>query len=198
MKAYPVDERDSSWEDHHPKFRIYIQNVYRPGYGSSTATYDLEDCDILEAIEWAKAHTGEGETYSVTLVHDELQPSGPDRQPETQRGLVWLLGADVNGLNTPTFRLTVRAGSSPDEHEESLIADDASDRSQTIIVDGEMWAISTRGDGHIDHRWLSGIAPGYGFMARPNRPDVVPTLEQTKAAIRDFMSNVNPETGYLD
>ncbi len=107
MKAYPVDERDSWWDDEHPRFRIYIQDIYRPWYGSATATYDLEDCDVLEAIEWAKAHTGVGKTYSVTLVRDELRPTWSDPPAELRRGLVWLLGADVNGLDSPSITLHV-------------------------------------------------------------------------------------------
>lgn len=67
-----------------------------------------------------------------------------------------------------------------------------------IIVDGELWQVRERGDGHYDFTWLSGIAPNYGFTSRVMGPaDAMPD-EGIQASIRDFMSNVNPATGYLD
>jgi len=49
-----VDERNSSWEDNHPRFRVYLHHTgddpSLPGW--STDTYDITDADILQVIDW--------------------------------------------------------------------------------------------------------------------------------------------------
>jgi hypothetical protein len=49
-----VDERDSSWEDSRPRFRVYF---FRGGESVdrswSVATFDIEEADVLDPIEWA-------------------------------------------------------------------------------------------------------------------------------------------------
>jgi hypothetical protein len=64
-------------------------------------------------------------------------------------------------------------------------------------VDGESWEISER-DGQYDFKWLTGVAAGYGFTARLSDPHFTFSREDIERMIREFMGNVNPETGYLD
>lgn len=68
-----------------------------------------------------------------------------------------------------------------------------------VSVDGQVWVISTRDD-QYDFEWISrpqSLRP-YGFTARPSDPTEVLSLDDIKEMIREFMGNVNPETGYLD
>lgn len=66
-----------------------------------------------------------------------------------------------------------------------------------LAVDGESWEV-TANDGRVVFNWLSGRADGYGFTAQFLPSDPAPTIEQLQTMIRDFMGNINPETGYLD
>ena len=88
IHAEAVDERDSTWEDHSPRFRVYLHSG--PGGGAATATYDLTGADALQAIDWAQSHAVAGGTYAVALVSSRPGPAGPER------GLVWLVGIDGN------------------------------------------------------------------------------------------------------
>ena len=95
MKTEPVDERDSRWEDHSPRFRVYVfdesgrigerDGSYSQGY--ATATWDILDADLLDVVRWAQDQAGDRSLYSVALVADGYQSYG-------QRGLVWLVGMD--------------------------------------------------------------------------------------------------------
>jgi hypothetical protein len=89
IRAQAVDERDSSWEDDSPRFRVYLHS--HPGPGSVTATYDLTGADVLQAVDWAQSHVAVGGTYAVALVCERPGSAGG---PE--RGLVWLVGIDGN------------------------------------------------------------------------------------------------------
>jgi len=54
MDVVEVDERDSSWEDPSPRFRVYLYED-RHGSGSyGTRTYDITGADVLETIQWAR------------------------------------------------------------------------------------------------------------------------------------------------
>lgn len=81
---------------------------------------------------------------------------------------------------------------------EGEITADEPGQPHRITVDGELWEVRERGDGHYDFTWLSGIAPDYGFTSRVIGPEDSMTDEVIEASIRDFMSNVNRATGYLD
>ena len=87
-----MDERDSSWEDHSPRFRVYLfRGGDRPGSSWATDTYDVTGADALEVIDWARERAGEG-LFAVALVRDDL-----NRMSEAaRRGLVWLVGHDAN------------------------------------------------------------------------------------------------------
>lgn len=72
-----------------------------------------------------------------------------------------------------------------------------SSRSIHLTVDGEPWEVIANGE-QLDFNWLRGAAEPYGFSSRPVPTGVVLPIQQLEGMIREFMSNVNPETGYLD
>ena len=91
MNVVAEEERDSSWEDHSPLFRVYLfHRGDRPGSSWATGTYDVSGADALEVIDWAREEAGDG-PFAVALVRDDL-----DRTGDIRRGLVWLVGHDAN------------------------------------------------------------------------------------------------------
>lgn len=96
IQITPVDERDSSWEDHDPRYRVYLHGGLGEEAMGWTDTYDVTGADLLQVIDWAQAQAGGRLTYAIALVRDERQgPHGT--RPE--RGLVWLVGTD--GMSHP-------------------------------------------------------------------------------------------------
>ena len=85
-QAVEVDERDSSWEDPEPRFRVYLHDAV-DGPGGATQTHDLTGVDVLQAIDWAQRRAGTTHTWAIALVADDAHG---------RRGLVWLVGADGN------------------------------------------------------------------------------------------------------
>jgi hypothetical protein len=55
-----VDERDSGWEDDHPRFRVYLHGSGETSTWGWTDTYDITGADVLQVIDWlsAKLRTG--------------------------------------------------------------------------------------------------------------------------------------------
>jgi hypothetical protein len=89
-----VDERDSSWENSNPRFRVYLQRTQGSYVGGWTATYDVTGADLVQVIDWAQRTAGDALVYSIALVMDD---QGKDRvNPGHGRGLVWLVGMDGN------------------------------------------------------------------------------------------------------
>lgn len=67
-----------------------------------------------------------------------------------------------------------------------------------IEVDGEIFEVSAQEGlpGQHNLRWLSGPNPGYGFTCR--RSDVrLSTRAQLIEQIRDFLAQIDPDTGYI-
>jgi hypothetical protein len=94
MRVHEVDERDSSWEDNEPVYRVYLFRGGELPEGSwTTWTYDVHDADLLEVAEWAQHEVGDSGLYAVALVRDEHSPA----DGRSHRGLVWLIGNDANG-----------------------------------------------------------------------------------------------------
>jgi hypothetical protein len=91
MRIYEADERDSSWEEHSPVFRVYLFRSDASPESWTTWTYDVAEADVLEVIDWAQGQAGGTGLYAVALVS---QRSELDEPPS--KGLVWLLGADAN------------------------------------------------------------------------------------------------------
>jgi len=93
MRVSEVDERDSSWEDHAPVFRVYVfRGGERAHHSWATSTYDVEDADLLDVATWAQQQVGNSGLYAIALVRRE---SGIDTGT-AEKGLVWLIGNDAN------------------------------------------------------------------------------------------------------
>lgn len=94
-----ADERDSAWENSDPRFRVYF---FEPaGDSFSSQVHDLGGCDVLQAVEWARAHAN-GRLFSVALVDDPAHPH------EAARGLRWILGNDANDSATTAWSAEAR------------------------------------------------------------------------------------------
>ena len=95
MDVIEVDERDSSWEDRSPRFRVHLyEDRLHGGYG--TRAYDITGADVLDAIQWAQDTVrGANGLIAVALV-------GMHDGDEERRGLVWLLGSDDVYAADPT------------------------------------------------------------------------------------------------
>jgi len=95
MRIEPVDERDSRWEDHTPRFRVYVfDESGRLGHpdgtlsqGYATSTWDVTGADLIDTIRWAQDRAGDRGIFSIALVADGYHM-------HNDRGLVWLVGMD--------------------------------------------------------------------------------------------------------
>ncbi len=87
MRVEAVDERDSSWEDHEPRFRVYL---FLGDGRYSVATWDVREADVLETTLWAQQKAGADALYAVALVGE----TSPDKR--AARGQTWLVGMDAN------------------------------------------------------------------------------------------------------
>ncbi|MFZ6992625.1 NUDIX hydrolase [Curtobacterium sp. RRHDQ66] len=99
MDAIEVDERDSTWEDHHPHFRVYVQE--RAGEVFTTETTDLTGGDVLQAIDWAqrRAAVHTDAVWALALV---------GRDSRALRGLTWLVGMDANDPPSDEHEIDLR------------------------------------------------------------------------------------------
>ncbi|EKT76708.1 hypothetical protein WSS_A41290 [Rhodococcus opacus M213] len=88
----------------------------------------------------------------------------------------------------------------------------ADDGPFTLTVDGEVFTVRLRpGEpGACDYDWVSGPNKGYGFSSfqrvafssiqdRANTPSTLQpnTIDEHRESIRDFLGQINPETGYI-
>lgn len=95
VSIVPVDERDSGWEDHRPRFRVYLHGSGESSTGGWTATYDVTGADVLQVVDWAQAQAGDSRTYAVALVYDDRakEKASPAavgvRAPRTEGALRW-------------------------------------------------------------------------------------------------------------
>lgn len=67
--------------------------------------------------------------------------------------------------------------------------------SRVVVVDGETFEVTAGPDG-IDFSWASGPNPGYGFGSSWSG-DSPPTDAQIRPMIDSFLSQIDPETGYI-
>lgn len=68
-----------------------------------------------------------------------------------------------------------------------------------VVVDDEAFAITTSPEapGVTRYAWITGPHPDYGFTS--SRSDRQPSrTEEHEAAIRDFLAQVDPKTGYIE
>lgn len=75
----------------------------------------------------------------------------------------------------------------------------AAERPVRVEVDGQLFDVRARQDrpGQYDFAWVSGPNPGYGFTSAPS--DASPlSMGDLKGAIRRFLAQVDPETGYIE
>jgi hypothetical protein len=75
----------------------------------------------------------------------------------------------------------------------------SADRPTRVVVDGQRFDVAVRGGrpGQYDVTWLSGPNPGYGFSFRTS-DDLPMTQTQLEEALRNFLGQVDPETGYVE
>ncbi|MGW6376360.1 hypothetical protein ACWFRB_09885 [Rhodococcus sp. NPDC055112] len=88
----------------------------------------------------------------------------------------------------------------------------ANDGPFTLTVDGEVFTVRLRPEepGACDYEWVSGPNKGYGFSSsqrvafysiqdRAGTPSALQpiSVDEHRESIRDFLSQINPETGYL-
>lgn len=148
MDAIEVDERDSTWEDHHPHFRVYLQE--RAGDSYSTETVDLFDADVLQAIDWAQRAVASrtDAVWALALV---------GRDSRALRGLTWLVGMDANDPPSDEheidlrLRMTARTGRpvgvpSRDQWEP--------DRSAAAVVHANPWFTVTETIDDSERSWF--------------------------------------------
>ncbi|HBR88790.1 hypothetical protein [Microbacterium sp.] len=64
-----------------------------------------------------------------------------------------------------------------------------------VVVDGESFNVVRDGNS-IHHVWVSGPNAGYGFSVGSSGA-IELTDEDVRSAIRAFLSEVDPRTGYL-
>lgn len=90
MRAGEADERDSSWQQHAPRFRAF---VYR-GADSAVTALDIVDASVEEALRAARDFAGgDAHLWSLALVATD---------EHGRQGLVWLSGMDYH--DTPNSR----------------------------------------------------------------------------------------------
>lgn len=84
MRAFPMDERDSTWERDDARYRVYVFE----GPGNAVTTVDIVGATIERALETAHALSdGDTHLWSLALVEDDSRG---------MRGLIWLSGMDYN------------------------------------------------------------------------------------------------------
>lgn len=97
VRIVDVDERDGSWEDPRPRFRVYLHGSGAESTRGWTATYDVTGADVLQVIDWAQKQAGDRLTYAIALVRDR-DGDHEDVAHGRDRGLVWLVGMDGNDV----------------------------------------------------------------------------------------------------
>ena len=72
------------------------------------------------------------------------------------------------------------------------------ERQRTVVLDGQRFVVRPRATepGTYDFDWQTGPNPNYGFTSFgwQGRPL---TIEEIEDAIRDLLSQIDPETGYI-
>lgn len=81
-----VDERDSSWENPRPRFRVCLHGSGADSTQGPTDTFDIIGADVLQTIEWAQRQAGDTLTYAVALVYD-VAAEQPNPGPWSRTGV---------------------------------------------------------------------------------------------------------------
>jgi len=80
----PIDEQEAGWEDHRPRFRVYLFDGEGPSL--RTSAYDVTGAEVIEVVSWAEQQAGADGLYAVALVGKNVRG---------ERGLTWLVGMDA-------------------------------------------------------------------------------------------------------
>jgi hypothetical protein len=69
-----------------------------------------------------------------------------------------------------------------------------------LEVDGQVFEVRVRADGsgHYDFDWVNGRNPGYGFSSRSAGAAEPRSQAELEESIRNFLKQVDPETGYIE
>jgi hypothetical protein len=94
IQIVQADERDSNWEHHVPRFRVYLHGSGEAETSGWTDTYDITGADVLQVLDWAQRQAGGSLTYAIALAYDDEEQERLN--PGRARGLVWLVGRDGN------------------------------------------------------------------------------------------------------
>lgn len=84
MQVTEVDERDSHWEIDWPTYRVYF--FTRPD--RAVETYDIHRASFDSVLQWAEENSGERDYSIAVVLNDRIKG----------KGLVWIIGHDLNGL----------------------------------------------------------------------------------------------------
>lgn len=68
-----------------------------------------------------------------------------------------------------------------------------------VEVDGQLFEVRARPDrpGQYDFAWVAGPNPDYGFSSASSDGSAM-SVGDFEAAIRNFIAQVDPETGYIE
>jgi hypothetical protein len=66
-----------------------------------------------------------------------------------------------------------------------------------VIVDGEVFDVTTQTDQPGHYAWISGPNRGYGFSSASSDGRLSSVVDHEEA-IRNFLSQVDPVTGYIE
>jgi hypothetical protein len=66
-----------------------------------------------------------------------------------------------------------------------------------ITVDGELFEVVEGQPGEYSFTWLTGPNPGYGFHSASSDGSAMDSAA-FEGAIRGFLSQVDPETGFIE
>ena len=133
MRIHPSDERDSTWERSHPRFRVYFFRGGEESASWSVDTYDIEGADVLDTVAWAEDEIGDGGLYAVALVEAPVPGS-------EHGGITWLVGMDANSRPH-------------DDHERALLAR-MKDRRGKIVIGARSGGTPESGPG-LTLLWMS-------------------------------------------
>jgi hypothetical protein len=68
-------------------------------------------------------------------------------------------------------------------------------RSFTLDVDGELFEVRPDAWGGTSYTWLTGPNEGYGFSESPTTDR---SLDEHRKSIRNFLTQIDPATGYIE
>lgn len=149
----------------------------------------------------------EEELFETLEIHDDARPTAPadEHLPDGHlRGAFDSLGSIVEYLGQVEIQWRLDAFFAVQDLIDSLDDDGRDPEAHTYdepyetVVDGETWVVRHRTNepGTYEFDWVSGPNEGYGFTSY-SPSEAAKTAAELDASIRDFLSDIDPETGYL-